>query len=653
MNSLEQLNNYANTIVTANDERLFPYAEYEANLGTLGISVDEGGTFLLKNILGTFLELQATETGTANVVTVVFDLSNSIGQAAEVNWGTSTPSSVTRSDTGGVWTATNILNTSDYDLLIDNNAYIEFIDQDVNFTFSATVSYPSEFGTVSYVRTCNVVIGTTTDEMSFTPTTSQEISVNEIQVLGNGPQVTDTTASPNATYTMIVNPSTSGVVDFQIAQSFAYSNSGANGISIGPFSKSTMNTNLVDIDLQGIGANPTDITFELTNNLSGVVSNGTMTGLLCETLNGFSSGSTTTRTYTENTINTNLFASGPPVVSPFVESTFGDGTYKVIVNAGTNGRLRADTTSTPTSSVSLTDTTANLNTWLANNIQYIPDAGTSSTQNMSIEIQRTNGFVIDNDPFDATGTANPGALPEEGIFDANFQIIDITDNIRFFLKVDVLLVGAGGWGGEVSGGTPTFAAGGGGAGGTLFFEDIPIFDTNTGIEKIRSYGGFVLNPGQAGSSAFLEDYTGNTVVSALAEAKGGGAGGNGGFNPGIAGVNGGFGGGGGGYNGAGGSAVANVVASGMGTPVSNRTGAGQQASQPAPGGDGGGSTGYTSDISGTSVTYGYAGPGGGSLTTLFTTPGSGGHGQSKSNTNVIIDGQTSGQAGKAIVRIYQ
>ena len=64
MNSLEQLNNYANTIVTANDERLFPYAEYEANLGTLGISVDEGGTFLLKNILGTFLELQATETGT-------------------------------------------------------------------------------------------------------------------------------------------------------------------------------------------------------------------------------------------------------------------------------------------------------------------------------------------------------------------------------------------------------------------------------------------------------------------------------------------------------------------------------------------------------------------------------------------------------------
>ena len=653
MNSLEELNVYSNTEVTVNDDRPYPYAVYEGDLGTLGISVDEGGTFLLKNILGTFTELQATETGTANVVTVTIDLSASVGDAAIVSWGTSTPAGVVRSDSNGIWTATNILTTSNYNLLIDNAAYIEFVDQDVNFNFTVTVSYPGEFGTISHARLCSVVIGATNEEMSFSATTTQELSIGETTVLTTPPQVTDNTASPTATYTMIVNPSTSGIVDFQVTQSFTKSNSGTNGISMGPFTRSGMNTNLSNINMTGLAVNSTDITFQLTNNLSGVVSNGTMTGLLVETLNGFSSGSTTTRTYTEDTINTNLFSSGPPIINPLVETVFSDGTYKLIVNAGADGRVRQDTTSTPVASVNNTDTIANLNTWIANNIQYIPDAGVFSTQSMSVELQRTNGYVIDNDPFSATGTASSQTFPEVGVYQTNFQEITITDNIRFFLKVDVLLVGAGGYGGAVAGGLSTYSAGGGGAGGVLFFQDIPVFSNDSSIEKVRIYNGGVLNPGQQSQGAFLEDYTGGTVVSQLAKAEGGGYGGPGGFNPGLPGGPGGHGGGGGGFSGAGGAQDTPAFDSSiMGAPVANLYGSGNPAQSAAPGGDGGG-TGYTSTISGSSVTYAYGGPGGGSTATLYTTAGSGGHGQSKDNIGGIIDTQTPGIDGVAIIRIYQ
>lgn len=656
MNSLEQLNNYSSSLVSASDERTNPFAEFVGDLGTLGVSADEDGTQIIASQYGRFNIVEATETGTANVITVTIDLSASVGQGGQVDWGSNKPAGVTISNAGGVWTATNILTVDDYNKTIgadNNSAIITFVDQDVDFSYTINASYPGADGTINHARTYNVVIGTTSDEMSFSPTTTQQVSVNQIVVLTTPPQVTDDTASSNATYTMIVNPSTSGIVDFQITQSFATSNSGTNGISMGPFTRSGMNTNLSNINLQGLGDNTTDITFQLTNNLSSVVSNGTMTGLTSEPLSGFSSGSTTTRTYTENTINTNLFASGPPVVNSVIETTYGDGTYKVTLTAGADGRVRQDTSSTPTASLIKTDTIANLNTWLANDIQYIPNAGVFSTQTLSLKIERiTTVFVIDTDTFSLTGTANASALPEEGLYQNT--TLNNSDNLRFFLKTDILLVGGGATGGQAIGtvGLDGTGGGGGGAGSVLSIVDADLFKNNETLTQVELYT-------DTTTSNLRQNTPGPSSI--LGRATIGGVGGQGsGNNTGADAYAGGQGGGGAGETGTRGVGALNVINTFTSGTIVTKQEDGLNGRTKATGGSnyGGGGSGFTSSISGSSIVYAVAGPPGNDSTNTSNpaatvTPGSGGRGANYRTGTFGTNPGGAGQTGVAYIKVYQ
>lgn len=370
---------------------------------------------------------------------------------------------------------------------------------------------------------------------------------------------------------------------------------------------------------------------------------------------------TNTRSYTENTIKTNLFSSTPPTLTtgqPTLDHTVRfeitdynnaseDGWLKDNTNSATNGNA--------VKTLEFTGTKSEIDTWLASNVRYIPPPNISSQQRIDVTVLQ-GSLTTQTTSFNINGIANATPVAGAGVYDAwngstNYREITLTDEMRYFLKADVLLVGGGAYGGTVSGSTPTYAAGGGGAGGILHFVNTEVFK-NTNIDKIRILGGAVLNPGQQSEDSNLQDYTGNTVVSNLAIARGGGYGGEGGSNPGNAGGSGGFGGGGAGFNGSGGSAIANYRDTSMGNTNVNRYGAGNQANSSSPGGDGGGDP-FTTDISGSSVTYAYPGPGGNSSTTLYTTPGSGGHGQSKNTGGAEVDARTAGQRGKIIIKFYE
>lgn len=669
MNTFTELNTYSSTFVTATDERTVPFAEFVGDLGTLAINISEGSTQIINQIFGSFQTLEATETGTANVVTVAIDLSNSLGQGAQVVWGTNKPAGVSVSDTGGVWTATNMLTTGDYfkTLGFDNNsAYIEFVDQDVNFSFTITASYPNEFGTTtSHTRTYNVVVGATSDEMTFPTTTTQQTTVAVETTLTDFPQVTDTTVN-NATYSMTINPSTASRVSFAISSNAPYAAFGATGITIGPFTKSAINTKLANLGVVGVGAGTTDIVFTLTNTLSGEVSTGTMTGLSCAAVQGFTANETTTRTYTENTINTNIFSSNSPTINTALTSTYGDSTFKLRVNVnnaeadpytdsgsgyGSNlrGWFRDGSLSNKQAYQILekTDTITNLQSFLDNNLQYIPPGGTSATQTGFISIFRTAGFEIESASFSITGTADASAVPGAGTntFDATTNTTNgvanfsITDEMRFFLKCDIAIIGAGGTGGA---GATGLGGGGGGASEVIFAQDN---DLVTGRNRQSLLINIADTDGSPATS-FVKDYTGGVTGTTIVSPANGGTGGAAG---GAAGGTGGFGGGGGANGGAGGSKVDGTLDlfSWSGGTVVDYGGPGATASA-TNGGDGGGWN-STVPIPGLSSTaQALPGPGGGTGGAVGTTYGSGGAGGAPGSNPGAV-----GVGGVAIIHFYE
>lgn len=544
MNSLEELNNYSNTTVTATDDRTTIVADFTGDLGTLAVNIDEGDTVVLNTIYGRYYNIQATEDSTANVITITIDLSNSI--AAQVTWGSNTPAHVVTSTVGDVYTATNILSVDDYDKTMgydNNSATIEFIDQDVNFSYTINSSHPDEFGnSVNHQRSYNVVVGTTTDEMSFNPTTSQQPYETQTVTMANGPQVVDTTTNPNATYTMVIEPSTSGVVDFQVSQNFAYSNVGAEGISIGPFTKSAINGYLIDVSMNASGVGTTDINFTLTNNLSGVVSNGTMTGLQVLALAALSNANVT-RSYTENEVNYNIFATSPIQLRSDLDTILGYGTYLVVLNftgsAPYGGKWREDgSSSVATLELQKSGTVAQLNSFLANDVNFIPDRDQFATHEARIYLYHGATEIVanrlDEQLFDITGTAQTGTLPDEGFYEYTTQgTLTITDDMKYFLHCDMYVVGAGG-----SANTGIYAAGGGGGGLTYTLDSDIVFENNiTALEFIP--GAANANNGQRGGDSFVKDYSGGFSGATLIHAPGGGGGAHVLNNNGIAGGNGG------------------------------------------------------------------------------------------------------------------
>ena len=531
MNTFTELNTYSSTLVTATDERTFPFAEFVGDLGLGTVNTNEDGTQIISSIFGRFQTLEATKTGTANLVTVTIDLSNSVGQGAQVVWGNQKPSSVTVSDTGGVWTATNILTTNDYDFTLgtgvgNDSAYIEFVDQDVDFTFTITASYPGENGTVSHQRTYNVIIGTTSAEMSFHSTTTQQPYEQQIVTLSSFPQVTDTSTNPNNTYTMVINPSTSGKLTFQTTQSFSFSNSGAEGISIGPFTKSALNGFLSSVKLSGVAAGGTSITFQLTNNLTSVVSNGTMTGLTVLALAALSNANVS-RAYTENQVTTNTFASNPIQLRSNLDSILGYGTYLIVLgfsgSAPYGGLWRENGTTAAALEIEKSGTVAQINTFLANNVNFIPDRDQFATHQARVTLYHGASQVsdneLDNQLFDIVGTEQTGTITGEGYYEyTSDTILTITDNMKYFLHCDMYVVGAGG-----SSNTGTVTGGGGGGSVTYTLDSNIVYNNSVTALQFLPGATNSSNSVRAGDT-YVKNYSGGSSGATLIYAPGGGGG---------------------------------------------------------------------------------------------------------------------------------
>jgi hypothetical protein len=363
-----------------------------------------------------------------------------------------------------------------------------------------------------------------------------------------------------------------------------------------------------------------------------------------------------------------LFSSTPPTLTtgqPTLDHTvrFEITDYN---NASEDGWLKDNTNSAvaggAVKTLEFTGTKSEIDTWLASNVRYIPPPNISSQQRIDVTVLQ-GSLTTQTTSFNINGTANASAVADAGrnnawIGSSNYLELDITDNMRYFLKADVLLIGGGGNGGSVSGPTPTYAAGGGGAGGVLEYTGTE-FLKNSSYSKIRMYGGSVLTGGTKSEDLILQDYSGGTVGPTIAIARGGGHGADGGYSSGLTGGSGGHGGGGGGFNGSGGSAELNVksfnVPSGYsGGIIVEYNAAGQNANSASPGGDGGGTIFYTSVLAvGAAQAMTAPGPGGNSLTNAYNIPGSGGHGQSKNTAGTTVDTQTNGQPGRAGIYFYE
>ena len=509
MNSLEELNNYANTTVTANDDRTVPYVVFDGDTSLLSLNKNEDEQYQVGQAFGYSAGkgvkvVEATDDGTANVLTITIDLSNSV--ASQVVWSDQKPSHVTVSEVGGVFTATNILTVDDFNNTMGNTGVgtittIDFVDQDVNFSFTLALSYPDEFGTRTHTQPFNVILGTTSDEMAFSTSTTQQVYELQTTTLTDYPQVVDQTTNPNATYTIVIAPSTSGKLTFQTTQSFSYTNSGAEGISIGPFTKGTLNGYLAALKLEGLasGAGTTDITFQLTNNLSGVVSNGTMTGMTVLVLSKLSNANIT-RSYTENEVNYNLFATNPVQINPNLDTILGYGTYLIVLGATGQapygGRYREDGSSSVASlELQKSGTVAQLNSFLANDVNFIPDRDQFATHELRIYLYhgsiQDSSKLLDEQLFDISGTAQTGTLPGEGFYEytSTQSTLSINDSMKYFLHCDIYAVN-------------------GGTGGLTYTLDSDIVYLNniTALE---------LTPG---SSVYVKDYSGGTSGTTLISA---------------------------------------------------------------------------------------------------------------------------------------
>lgn len=133
-------------------------------------------------------------------------------------------------------------------------------------------------------------------------------------------------------------------------------------------------------------------------------------------------------------------------------------------NGGLDGRAyhMIEKTASPT----------DLNTWLQTNINYIPIPDSTITSSISVRLYRTNGTLIKeqiNIPMTGSGsTTVTGQTLTYGTGSLDPTNLAITDNERFFLRTDVLMLGAGGDGADgvaLTGGTGTDPASGGGGGG--------------------------------------------------------------------------------------------------------------------------------------------------------------------------------------------
>ena len=668
-NSLSDLNSYSNEMVSFTDDRPFSVTVTGGTSLTNSVNASEGDTLsLLWN--QTLVSIISADSSTSNNVSIEVDFSNAL--APQFSWPT-LPSGVTASEPStDVYRVTGITNIADFNTLM-TGATCEIVDQEANFTYTVKVEFPTA---QTYTTTNTITITTTFSELTV-PATAWTGDVTQglnVDITGNA-TVTDTETGTAATYTMLVQIPSTRVTNISSVGGGSASNStiSTNFVRTITGTLAEVNTHLADLTLTLSATHGTlTITYNLTNNLSGVVSTGSSTGSVIEVV-AFTNAEVT-RTYTENTLNTNLFASSPPQITSDVDTLYGDGSYKLRLNVNgaqanpyvtgsvynQQGWIRNSNVASKQAYqlFEITDTVANLNTFLTNYVQYAPPPATSTTQTLYITLYRTSGYEIKSHSFSVTGTANGAAVSGAGT--TTYSVgettgVTITDNMRFFLKSDIFVLGAGGHGGH--GDSTGNGGGGGGAGEIDYISNSSLF--TGGRDGLTTFDVVV---GDAATSwngtptyAYSNIHSGSTVEI---QATSGGQGGTAHTGPGDAGATGGYGGGGGAGTpvGAGGTFVDGAKQSNLiaftGGVEHDFNGNGSAATSSTQGGDGGGyAGGYALDITGSSVDYGFPGPGGNTTSgnTVQTTKGSGGQGGANgSNT-----GRTAGQDGLVVIKLYE
>jgi hypothetical protein len=713
VNTLEQLNQYANTLVHFTDDR--PYAvTFSGALTTANVNSIEGAS-IAPYFDGTFTQLQGMDTATSpkQVLTLELDFSNAVGSGSgpQITWATPTAIPYAPSNTAiafsepseGVFRATNIVYLEQLtELLTDTR--IELVDQDVNFTYNTKVIYPDPTNTavdITKTQAVNITITSSFDEMTVPASTTQELfSVETNVVLTDNALITDTeTDAPSATYTMRVEPSVTNSIVFSASESgtspsqsstiTAYGSNGGVQL-VGTKAQINADIELLKVSPYSGFIGTTSINYTLINTLSGVNSTGSTTGFQVSLLEAITN--VVTRTYTENTINTDLFATNTPVLNSQLDTVFGDASYVLQLNVGnayktfkkfasgsaneisgtpatnTTGWLRSNAWSSGKAGYQLfyyQGSRAEIDTILSSAIEYIPPGGVSSTQTLYMELYRVSNPSSDWGPsnplisiksynFSVTGTADASAVPGVGVTSYttanNLDTIDITDAQRFFLKTDILIVGAGGYGG--AGASTSNGGGGGGAGELTYIDDSDLYTANN-IERVRlriadapAYGSTSTE-----TSSIVQNFNNNVYSGDLIQALNGGNGGDADATAGNNGTNGGYTGGGGAPNGLKGPTLqegTNTVSTFTGT-VYDPNGLGSDAGSVNGGNGGGAAGGYSNNITGSSVEYIYPGIGGGDGGTSSTVTGSGGDGGvGSANT-----GRTDGSDGIIIIKHYE
>jgi hypothetical protein len=138
---------------------------------------------------------------------------------------------------------------------------------------------------------------------------------------------------------------------------------------------------------------------------------------------------------------------------------------------------------------------ADLTTWLQSHINYVPIPNDTGSNTVSLKLYRTNGTLIKTTSevtMTGSGTRSVVGAGTTTYERGNFtpSAIAITDDDRFFLKTDLLVVGAGGDGGSaiaLSGQVPgppaepqTAGGGGGGAGEYTYITRAKFFNGFSG-----------------------------------------------------------------------------------------------------------------------------------------------------------------------------
>lgn len=433
-----------------------------------------------------------------------------------------------------------------------------------------------------------------------------------------------------------------------------------NNITMGRGASSTMaSTIIMTMDYPIVILGPVDMVSS---------SSSSITGITIETPT--TSNFDISRAYEENAFS-NIFSSNPPTI---VDAESAGDTYEVFLSVN-SGFIKTGSATYPyPTNITLSGSKESINTSLSNgSVEYVPLGETTSSVTFTYTVKK-NTYTFDSGTFTASGTAGSTVHPEEGLYSSG-DTLTFTDAMVArmklgYTKADVLVVGGGGGGGPQQT-TTNFHGGGGGAGGLVYYSELDFTEaidqySLTRFEFTAGTGGIGTTSADAfgfgGNQSTIIGYDVSNTATTMISAYGGGGGGRGASN----GIQGGSG-GGAGYPGVSfatsGGASFNSLINGYfqsisGTKYTTKT------TRNFPGesldntgntlpnnyaGDGGGGTGVSYDITGSTVTYAEGGPGGGQGLTDTGNPGCGGAGAVSGSFQPATDGHD----GVSYLKIYK